>query len=78
MAVAFSTGGSGYTRSDFMISDAALPQRVEEAVQADQTDKFSVERTTPPGTLLRSWRNSRRATVVWTCRSLQRQWQTAK
>lgn len=41
MAVAFSTGGSGYTRSDFMISDAALPQRVEEAAQADQSDKFS-------------------------------------
>lgn len=41
MAVAFSTGGSGYTRSDFMISDAALPQRVEEAVQADQSDRFS-------------------------------------
>lgn len=39
MAVAFSTGGSGYTRSDFMISDAALPQRVEEAAQA--SDKFS-------------------------------------
>jgi len=30
MAVAFSTGGSGYTRSDFMISDAAIPARVEE------------------------------------------------
>lgn len=41
MAVAFSTGGSGYTRSDFMISDAALSQRVEEAAQADQSDKFS-------------------------------------
>lgn len=41
MAVAFSTGGSGYTRSDFMISDTALPQRVEEAAQADQSDKFS-------------------------------------
>ena len=41
MAVAFSTGGSGYTRSDFMISDATLPQRVEEAAQADQSDKFS-------------------------------------
>lgn len=40
MAVAFSTGGSGYTRSDFMISDAAIPQRVEEAVQ-DQSEKFS-------------------------------------
>ena len=32
MAVAFSTGGSGYTRSDFMISDAAIPARVEEAL----------------------------------------------
>lgn len=41
MAVAFSTGGSGYTRSDFMISDAVLPQRVEEAEQADQSDRFS-------------------------------------
>ena len=27
MAVAFSTGGSGDTRSDFMISDAAIPAR---------------------------------------------------
>ena len=41
MAVAFSTGGSGYPRSDFMISDAALPARVEEAAMADQTEKFS-------------------------------------
>lgn len=41
MAVAFSTGGSGYTRSDFMISDAAIPQRGEESLQADQSDKFS-------------------------------------
>lgn len=41
MAVAFSTGGSGYTRSDFMISDAAIPQRVEEALQADQSGGFS-------------------------------------
>lgn len=41
MAVAFSTGGSGYARSDFMISDAAIPQRVEEALQADQSDRFS-------------------------------------
>lgn len=41
MAVALSTGGSGYTRSDFMISDAAMPQRIEEALQADQTEKFS-------------------------------------
>lgn len=40
MAVAFSTGGSGYTRSDFMISDAAIPLRTEEAVQ-DQSEKFS-------------------------------------
>lgn len=31
MAVAFSTGSPGYMRSDFMISDAAIPQRVEEA-----------------------------------------------
>ena len=41
MAVSFSTGGSGYTRSDYMISDAALPARIEEAVQADQKDRFS-------------------------------------
>lgn len=41
MAVAFSTGGSGSMRSDFMISDAALPLRVEEAVQAEQTERFS-------------------------------------
>ena len=41
MAVAFSTGGSGYPRSDFMISDAALPARVEEAAMADQTEQFS-------------------------------------
>ena len=41
MAVAFSTGGSGYPRSDFMISDAALPARVEEAAMADQTKQFS-------------------------------------
>lgn len=40
MAVAFSAGGSGYTRSDFMISDAAIPQRTQEAVQ-DQSEKFS-------------------------------------
>ena len=40
MAVAFSAGGSGYTRSDFMISDAAIPQRNQEAVQ-DQSEKFS-------------------------------------
>ena len=40
MAVAFSTGGSGYMRSDFMISDAAIPQRMEE-LSADQSDKFS-------------------------------------
>lgn len=40
MAVAFSMGGSGYTRSDFMISDAAIPQRTQEAVQ-DQSEKFS-------------------------------------
>lgn len=41
MAVAFSTGSSGYMRSDFMISDAAIPQRVEEAVQAEQNGSFS-------------------------------------
>lgn len=41
MAVALSTGGSGYTRSDFMISDAAIPARVEEAAKADQKEQFS-------------------------------------
>lgn len=41
MAVAFNTGSSGYMRSDFMISDAAIPQRVEEAVQAEQNGSFS-------------------------------------
>ena len=41
MAVAFSTAGSGYTRSDFMISDAAIPARVEEAAKADQKEQFS-------------------------------------
>lgn len=41
MALAFSTGGSGYTRSDFMISDAAIPARVEEAAKADQKEQFS-------------------------------------
>ena len=41
MAVAFSTGGSGYTRSDFMISDAAIPARVEEAAKADQKEQCS-------------------------------------
>lgn len=41
MAVAFSTGGSGYTRSDFMISDAAIPARVEEAAKADHKEQFS-------------------------------------
>lgn len=43
MAVAFSTGGSNYAfsqRSDFMISDAALPTRVE-AAKSDQTERFS-------------------------------------
>lgn len=40
MAVAFSTGGSGYMRSDFVISDAAIPQRMEE-LSADQSDRFS-------------------------------------
>lgn len=41
MAVAFSTGGSGYTRSDFMISDAAIPARVEESAKADHKEQFS-------------------------------------
>ena len=41
MAVAFSTGGSGYTRSDFMISDAAIPARVEEAAKADHVSSAS-------------------------------------
>lgn len=42
MAVAFSTGGSGYMRSDFMISDAAIPIRSDEAAQqAEQTERFS-------------------------------------
>lgn len=42
MAVSLSTGGSGYPRSDFMISDAAMPMRLEEAaVQAEQTERFS-------------------------------------
>lgn len=42
MAVSLSTGGSGYTRSDFMISDAAMPIRLEEAAaQADQSERFS-------------------------------------
>ncbi len=42
MAVSFSTGGSGYMRSDFMISDAAIPIRSDEAAQqAEQTERFS-------------------------------------
>ena len=41
MAVAFSTGGSGYMRSDFMISDAALPQRLEELEQHEQKSQFA-------------------------------------
>ena len=41
MAVAFSTGGSGYPRSDFMISDAAIPARAENAAKTDQTEQFS-------------------------------------
>ena len=42
MAVSFSTGGSGYMRSDFMISDAAMPIRLDEAAQqAEQTERFS-------------------------------------
>lgn len=40
MAVAFSTGGSGQMRSDFMIFDAALPIRIEQE-QADQSGRFS-------------------------------------
>lgn len=40
MALAFSTGGSGYMRSDFMISDAAIPQRMEE-LKAEQSGGFS-------------------------------------
>ena len=42
MAVSMSTGGSGYMRSDFMISDAAIPLRVEESMeQADNSEQFS-------------------------------------
>ena len=41
MAVAFSTGGSGDGGSDFMISAAAIPARVEEAAKADQKEQFS-------------------------------------
>lgn len=40
MAIAFSAGG--YTRSDFMISDAAMPIRLEEELeQLEQTARFS-------------------------------------
>lgn len=42
MAVSLSTGGSGYMSSDYMISDAAIPLRVEESVdQADSSGQFS-------------------------------------
>ncbi len=42
MAVSFSAGGSGFMRSDFMISDAAIPLRVEESMeQADNRGQFS-------------------------------------
>ena len=42
MAVSMSAGGSGYMRSDFMISDAAIPLRVEESMeQADNSGQFS-------------------------------------
>lgn len=39
MAVEFSAGNSGYMRSDFMISDAAIPQRTENAL--NDSEKFS-------------------------------------
>ncbi len=42
MAVSFSAGGSGFMRSDYMISDAAIPLRVEESMeQADNRGQFS-------------------------------------
>ncbi len=42
MAVSFSAGGSGFMRSDFMISDAAIPLRVEESMeQVDNRGQFS-------------------------------------
>ena len=42
MAVSMSAGGSGYMRSDYMISDAAIPLRVEESMeQADNSGRFS-------------------------------------
>lgn len=42
MAVSLSAGGSGYMLSDYMISDAAIPQRVEESIeQADKSGQFS-------------------------------------
>ena len=67
MAVAFSTGGSGYTRSDFMISDAAIPLRTEEAVQ-DQSEKFSsvLSGIGKPGTVSKtsSPDDSRQAEIV--------------
>ena len=42
MAVSMSAGGSGYMRSDYMISDAAIPLRVEESMeQAENSGQFS-------------------------------------
>lgn len=42
MAVSMSAGGSGFMRSDYMISDAAIPLRVEESMeQADNSGRFS-------------------------------------
>lgn len=41
MAVSFSTGTQSYMRSDFMISDAAIPQRLEEALEAEPSENFS-------------------------------------
>ena len=38
MAVSMNTGG--YMRSDFMISDAAIPMRLEE-LEAEQSEKFA-------------------------------------
>lgn len=42
MAVSMSAGGSGYMRSDYMISDAAIPLRVEESIrQEENSAQFS-------------------------------------
>ncbi|MGN1339071.1 MAG: flagellar hook-length control protein FliK [Oscillospiraceae bacterium] len=41
MAVSMSAGGSGYMRSDFMISDAAIPLRVEESMEKSDAGQFS-------------------------------------